>query len=109
MVSMADLTKKFNRLILCWLVAPSLVILALVPSSEYLYWRIIYVIPFQIPAAIGLHWLLNKVKSMIDSSANSTATITYFRMFQILLLTVVALLLFNYSLRTVDEAMIRMP
>jgi len=107
MISMADLTKRFNRLILCWIMVPSLAILALVPGYESFYYRIAYVIPFQIPAAIGLHWLLNKLRSMLNSS--STPTMTYFRLFQIFLITLIILLLFNYSLRIVDEAMVQMP
>ena len=87
--------------------APSLAIFALVPQSEYLYWRIAYVIPFHIPAAMGLHWLLNKLRSMLNS--NATASMIYFRLLQILLITLVILLFFNYSLRIVDEAMIRTP
>jgi len=106
MVSMADLTKRFNRLILCWITVPSLVILALVPTSEWIYWRIAFVIPFHILAAIGLHWLLNWLRRRFDSNAG--ATMTTFRLFRILLITFIILLLFNYTLRTVDEAMIHM-
>ncbi|MCP8322092.1 MAG: hypothetical protein H3Z52_14330, partial [archaeon] len=104
MVSMADLTKRFNRLILCWILVPSLAILALVPGSENLYYRIAYVIPFQIPAAIGLYWLLNKIRGMLNS--NST---TYFKLLQIFTIALVILLLLNYSLRSVDMAMIQIP
>ena len=107
MIAMADLTKRFNRLILCWIMVPSLVMLAIVPGSECLYWRVAYVFPFHIPAAIGLRWLINKLRSTLAST--STATITYFRLFQIFLITIVMLLLFNYTLRTVDQAMIQTP
>jgi len=106
MVSMADMAKRFHRLILCWILVPSLAIFALVPGSENLYYRIAYVIPFQIPAAIGLYWLLSKLRSTLNSSSTST---TYFKLFQILIITLVILLLFNYSIRTVDEAMIQIP
>jgi hypothetical protein len=104
MVSMADLNKRFHRLILCWILTPSLAILALVPGSENLYYRIAYVIPFQIPATIGLYWFLNKLRSKL----NLTSTI-YFNLFQIFTIALVMLFLFNYSLRSVDMAMIQMP
>ncbi|MEM3437407.1 MAG: hypothetical protein QXP55_02570 [Nitrososphaerales archaeon] len=106
MISMADLTKRFNRLILCWILVPSLAILALVPGSENLYYRIAYVIPFQIPATIGLYWLLNKLGSKLDLSSTSTI---YLKLLQILIIGLIILLLFNYSLRSVDMAMIQMP
>ncbi|MCP8314404.1 MAG: hypothetical protein H3Z53_08565 [archaeon] len=107
MASMADLSKSFHRLVLCWILVPSLAFFLIVSSQEWLYWRIVYVIPFQIPAAIGLYWLLNKLRSMLHSS--STTTKTYFRLFQILIVAFILLFLFNYSLRSVDMAMIQIP
>jgi hypothetical protein len=90
---------------LLFIMLPSLALLAISPESEELYYRFVYLIPFQILAAMGFQWIINKMKPIeVKLKINGT----YFYMFKILLATLITLFLFNYSLRSVDEAMIHL-
>jgi hypothetical protein len=108
MASMVDLQKNFNRLLLCWVLVPSLAIFALVPGMESLYYRIAYVIPFQIPVAVGFSWLLWRLGRTLSSAELKPAKITYSRLLQIVLFSLLTLLLFNYALRLVDQVVVLM-
>jgi hypothetical protein len=108
MASMVDLTKNFNRLLLCWVLVPSLAIFALVPGMEQLYYRIAYIMPFQIPAAVGFLWLLSRLSRTRSFVELKPAKITYFNLLRIVLFLLLILLLFNYALRLVDEAVVVM-
>jgi hypothetical protein len=108
MASMVDLTKNFNRLLLCWVLVPSLAIFALVPGLEHLYYRIAYVIPFQIPAAVGFLWLLSSLTRTRSFVELKSAKITYFNLLKIVLFLVLMLLLLNCAIRLVDEAVVAM-
>ncbi len=103
MAAMADLKKDFNRLILCWVAVPGLAIFSLIPGMEPLYYRVAYTIPFQIPAAVGFSWLLLKLGSALSPAEPKPARMTHTRLLQIVLLSLLVLILFNYALRIVDQ------
>jgi hypothetical protein len=87
-------------MMLLWVAIPSLALLATPPD---LFYRIIYLIPMQIPAAAGLYWILDKLKGM---EARFRVSEKYSRVLERSLVALVALFLLNYALRSVDEAMI---
>lgn len=93
--SMMDFTKRFNRIMLLWVMIPSL---ALLPVSEPFYFRLIYLIPLQIQAAAGLYLIFNKLK---DTKGNFK-TAKAFHILRISIITLILLFLLNYSLRMVD-------
>jgi len=104
--SMINFTRslpKFHRMLLLWVIVPSLALLAIPPGQESLYYRVIYLIPFQILAAIGLCWILNKLK---DIEHKFKLNRTYSYILRASLFTLVVLFLLNYALRSVDEAVI---
>jgi len=94
---------NFQRIMLLWVIIPSLSLLVIPLGQEVLFWRLIYLIPTQILAAMGLHTIFNIIK---DAETKSKLSPTHSYVLRILLFTLVVLLLLNYSLRSVDEAMI---
>lgn len=97
-LSMFNLAKTFNRIMLLWIVVPSLAILAVSPDPYY--YRFIYLIPIQIQAAAGLNWTLDK----LGHTRSSLETDKTLRTAPALIATLVLLLLLNYALRSVDQA-----
>ena len=106
MFSMINLAEGFRRIMQLWVVIPSLALLAVSPGQDFLYYRLIYLIPLQILAAAGLCWILNKLQ---DTERKGKLNATSFYILKILLITLVVLLLLNNSLRSVDEAVTHMP
>jgi len=100
MFSIMDFTKRFNRIVLLWVMIPSLALLAIPPE---LYYRPIYLIPMQIQAAAGVYWMVNKLKEM---KGNLKASKTRFHMLDISIVILIVLFLLNYSLRSVDKTTI---
>lgn len=100
-LSIMDFTKRFNRIMLLWIVIPSLTLLTVSPD---LYHRSIYLIPIQILAAIGLLWIFGKFKEKMGRLNENEFL---FNILEILIVALVVLFLFNYALRSVDESMIR--
>ena len=98
--SMFDFTKRFNRIMLLWVTIPSLALLAVSPDP--FYYRLVYLIPIQIQAAAGLHWILNKLEN-VEGRLRTSET---FHMLKTSIIILVALFLLNYSLRSVDGAVI---
>jgi membrane protein CcdC involved in cytochrome C biogenesis len=88
---------------LLWVIVPSLALLIISPGQEMFIYRLVYLIPFQILAAIGLNSIFNKLKD-VERKFKLSATYSY--VLRILLFTLIVLLLLNYSLRSVDEAII---
>jgi hypothetical protein len=97
-LSMFNLTKTFNRIMLLWIIVPSLAILAVSPDPYY--YRFIYLIPIQIQAAAGLHWTLDR----LGHTRSSLETDRTLRTAPILIATLVLLLLLNFALRTLQQA-----
>ncbi|MGA2308611.1 MAG: hypothetical protein ABSG57_03555 [Candidatus Bathyarchaeia archaeon] len=98
--SMFDFAKRFNRIMLLWVMVPSLALLAVTPDPYY--YRFLYLIPIQIQAAAGLVWIISKlgyVRSWFKHDRN-------LRTFKILTVMLVVLFLLNYALRSVDEALV---
>lgn len=108
--TMRDLSKNFNRLILCWVLVPALVLFAVIPGSEAYYYRIAYTIPFQIPAAIGAYWLLGRMSEWLRGWRRGGAALPDMPFYTKCLLggsfLLLALILFNYALRIVDQLMV---
>src|SRR5271157_995095 len=99
--SMFDFSKKFNKIMMLWVVVPSLALLIVSPDPYY--YRFLYLIPIQIQAAAGLLWMISKlehVKSWFKGQSN-------LRTFKILIVGLIVLFLLNYALRSVDEAVVR--
>ena len=97
---MFDFAKRFNRIMLLWVMVPSLALLAVTPDPYY--YRFLYLIPIQIQAAAGLVWIISKlgyVRSWFKHDRN-------LRTFKILTVMLVVLFLLNYALRSVDEALV---
>lgn len=99
MLSIMDFRKRFDRLMLFWVMVPSLALLATPPD---LFYRVVYLIPIQILAATGLYWMLNKLEEAISSLKTSET----FHMLKISIIILILLFLLNYSLRSVDGAVI---
>jgi hypothetical protein len=98
--SMFDFAERFNKIMILWVVVPSLALLALSPDPYY--YRFLYLIPIQVQAAAGLLWTISKLqfaRSWFKANRN-------LRTFKILIVMLAILLLLNYALRSVDEAII---
>jgi hypothetical protein len=106
MAAMADLRKNFNRLLFCWVLAPFLIIFAVVPSMEPYYYRIAYVVPFQIVTAVGFSWLLLKLGGALAPSGPEPAHMTHARLLQAVLFALLVLILINYAIRIVDQVVV---
>jgi len=100
MFAVMNFKERYNRMVLLWVAVPSLVLLATPPD---IFYRIIYLIPMQILAAAGLHWILDRLKGM---EVRFRVSEKYSRVLEISLVALVALFLLNYALRSVDETMI---
>jgi len=98
--SMFDFSERFNKIMMSWVMVPSLALLIVSPDPYY--YRFLYLIPIQIQAAAGLLWITSKLelmKSWFKTERN-------LRTFKILIVILVVLVLFNYALRSVDEAVV---
>jgi hypothetical protein len=95
-----NFTKRFNRIMLLWIMIPSITLLAV---SHDLYHRSIYLIPIQILASIGLLWIFDKFEEKMGRLHEHEFL---FNSLKILIVALVMLFLLNYSLRSVDESMI---
>jgi len=97
---MLDVSKRFNRILLLWVAIPSLALLFVSPDP--FFYRLIYLIPVQIPAALGLCWVVSKIEGKRSIFRRSKSS----QILKILIITLVMLFLCNYALRSVDEAII---
>jgi hypothetical protein len=104
MIELSTSKNHLSRILRSWILFTSLAFLILVPGSEDLYWRLAYIIPFHIPAAIGVHRLFTEIHGVFQ---RRSWNLTYFRWFQGLSLALLILLLSNYTLRSLDIAMIQ--
>ncbi|MGD0159082.1 MAG: hypothetical protein ABSB89_02160 [Candidatus Bathyarchaeia archaeon] len=98
--SMFDFAKRFNKIMILWIAVPALALLAVSPDPYY--YRFLYLIPIQIQAAVGVVWIMTRlevVKSWFKTNRN-------FRIFKILIVVLIVFFLFNYALRSVDEALV---
>uniref|UniRef100_A0A7C3ESK4 Glycosyltransferase RgtA/B/C/D-like domain-containing protein n=1 Tax=Candidatus Methanomethylicus mesodigestus TaxID=1867258 RepID=A0A7C3ESK4_9CREN len=96
----------FNKLLLCSLIVPSLGILAIVPTYEPLYYRVAYVIPFQVLSALGFCWALAKVSQFLRASGHDRRVVI---IIEVLLIVLVVLIFLNYALRITNLPVLRLP
>lgn len=102
-LSMFNFTKKFNRMMLLWIIVPSLALLAVSPDPYY--YRLTYLIPIQIQAAAGLQWALNRLEHLKALSKPGSLLL---RVVSVSIITLTVLLMLNYALRSADEAVVNM-
>jgi hypothetical protein len=100
-LSMFNLAKTFNRIMLLWIIIPSIAMLVVSPDPYY--YRFMYLIPIQIQAAAGLQWIINRLERAKTSLRINKTLGTA----PILIVTLVLLLMLNYALRSVDTAPIQ--
>lgn len=94
-ISLAKSGKLFGKLMVIWVMVPSL-ILPLGSPETFFYYRVVYFVPFQVLAAVGFYWLLIKLDVLAGLASNRLCkTLT------VMIAILVVLLLFNYSLRSV--------
>jgi hypothetical protein len=98
--SLFDFKQNFNRIMLLWVLIPSLALLVVTPNPYY--YRFIYLVPIQVQAAAGLYWILNMLEKTMLSFKSSEA----FRVLKTTIVVLVVLFMLNYALRSVDEAII---
>jgi hypothetical protein len=102
--NLEESSAKFNRIMLLWIAVLSLPLLVFAPGQNMLvFYRLVYLIPLQILAAIGLQLILNRLK---DAERKFKLNPRCCCMLRVLLFTLVVLFLLNYSLRSVDEVQI---
>jgi hypothetical protein len=98
MFSVVAFANRFSRLMFLWVTVPSLVLLV-VSAGNYMFYRVVYVIPFQVLAAVGLFWVFTNFENLFllkDSRFYWVCKIGVFLLFVLLFL--------NYALRSVDGA-----
>jgi len=98
MFSIVVFANKFSRLMFLWIMVPSLV-LFVVSSENYMFYRVLYVVPFQVLGAIGIFWILNIFGNAMGSR---NAKIVWF--LKIVIFVVVLLFFSNYALHSVNGA-----
>ena len=64
MFSVVVFANRFSRLMFLWVMVPSLVLLV-VSAENYMFYRVVYVVPLQVLAAIGMFWMLSNFESAI--------------------------------------------
>ena len=89
---------KFERFMALWIAIPSIILFTVSPEN-FLFHRILYLMPIQILAAVGLQQLLLKMDTF-DNGQNGRSV----RILKLVTTLVVLFLLLNYALRAVDGA-----
>jgi hypothetical protein len=74
-----------------------------VSAQNYMFYRIVYLVPFQVLAAIGVFWLFSYSDKILFFRGGRM-----FWILKILILVLVVLFFFNYALRSVDGAPLHM-
>jgi hypothetical protein len=98
MVAVMGYAKRFKAVLMLWVMVSSLALIVGSPETNFFY-RVLYLVPFQIFAAAGFYWIFDKIENTVNLSANKT-----FQILRISAFVLVALLFLNYSLRSVDSA-----
>ena len=102
MFSIVVFANRFSRLMFLWVMVPSLVLLV-VSAENYMFYRVVYVVPLQVLAAIGMFWMLSNFESAIGFRNSKIAWVA-----KIAIFIVVVLLFANYALRSVNGAPLHM-
>lgn len=98
LIATATYKENFNRILTAWVFAVSIVL------SFYWHlpttWRFLYVLPFPITAASGISFITDKVRQRILASPSVNGSDNAcFLMFQVSLIVLIILFLFNYATR----------
>ena len=102
MFSVIVFANRFSRLMFLWVMVPSLALLV-VSAENYMFYRIVYVVPLQILAAIGVFWVLNNFESGLRFKDSKISWLL-----KIVILVLIMLVFANYALRSVDGAPLHM-
>ncbi|TFH25038.1 hypothetical protein E4G67_01395 [Candidatus Bathyarchaeota archaeon] len=102
MFSIVVFATRFSRLMFLWVMVPSLALLV-VSAENFMFYRIVYLVPLQILAAIGVFWLLNNLENGMRLKGGKS-----FWLFRIAVFVLVVFLFVNYALRSVDGAPLHM-
>jgi hypothetical protein len=89
---------KFDRLLILWVAIPSIVLFAVSPETSIVH-RILYLLPFQVLAAIGLNQINGRIDAFINQKEDRSIKIL-----KIVVTLLVLIFLANYALRSVDSA-----
>ncbi len=89
---------KFDRILVLWVAVPSITLFTVSPEN-FLFHRILYLLPIQVVAAIGLQQLLLRL-----TAVSKGQNIRFLRVLKALVVLVVFLFLYNYALRAVEGA-----
>jgi len=89
---------RFNRLTLLWVLVPSLALLVVSPEN-YMFYRIIYLVPIQVLSSIGVFWAFGIIERKYNLENSKL-----FWVCKVGILLLIFLVMLNYSLRSVDSA-----
>jgi hypothetical protein len=92
---------KFDRFLMLWIAVPSVILFTVSPDN-FLFHRIIYLLPIQILATIGLQQLLDKMNTFGCGQGDRSI-----KVLKMLIVLTVMLFLINYALRSVEGAPVR--
>ena len=98
MFSIMAFTNRFSRLMFLWVMVPSIALLV-VSTENYMFYRIAYVIPLQVLAALGVFWIFSNFENVSRLKGSKL-----FLLLKIAMLVLVVLFFVNYALRSVDSA-----
>ena len=99
-VLLSDFAKRFNRLMMLWVAVPS-VLLFVVSAESFFYYRLVYLVPFQILAFAGLYWIAARLEAWLSTRTGRDAQVL-----RIVLIAGGSLFLLNYALRSVDGSLL---
>ena len=97
-----DFAKRFNRLLLLWVALPSLALFVVSPSNFFFY-RLVYLVPFQVSAATGLYWLASRLANLMNPKKSPV-----FQVLKYVVIILVVLFLLNYALRSADGTVLHL-
>ncbi len=87
---------NFNRILLSWIIVP---LMACFLTISFWQWRLLYLIPFQIPISIGVFFAIEKISQLYKRSSETSCKAL--NIFQLLLVASTILLAFNYALGSI--------
>ena len=96
-------SKRFREVLLLWVMVSSLVLFVGSPNT-YFFYRVLYLVPFQVFAAAGFFWIFEKIESHTKFSLNKE-----FQLLEAAAFILIVLFFLNYSLRSIDSAAFYIP
>jgi len=98
MISLRRAERGFRDVLLSWTLVTSIIFVVMVPDE---LWRVLYVVPFQFLAPLGLCLLINFTRRLWRASTIYLDA-KILGVFEVELLLLILLLMFNYALRSVS-------